>query len=369
MPKDHSAIGVGIIGCGKISQAYFDGARHFDLLDIRACADLNPDIAKAKAAANHCRALSIEALLADPDIEIVINLTIPAAHGAVSRAILEAGKHVYCEKPLTIDLEEGRGVLALAESKGLRVGCAPDTFLGAGQQTSRAIVDSGQLGRITSGTAFMLSPGVESWHPNPGFYYLKGGGPVLDMAPYYLTALVNCLGPVRSVCAMTSRARDERVASSEERRGERLPVEVDTHASGTLLFHSGAIITAVFSFDVLAADHSPIQLYGTEGSIKIPDPNTFAGPVATCTDRRSGWTEHALTRPYTEDFRGIGVADMARALLSGRPHRACGALAGHVLEVMHAFECASRGGRQIEIESHPPRPTALPEGLALGELD
>lgn len=354
-------IRVGIIGCGKISQAYFNGAKAFDVLDIVACADLNEAVAQAKAEENGCQALSIEALLAHPDIQLVINLTIPAAHAAVSRDVLNAGKHVYCEKPLTVELEDARELLTLAESKGLRIGCAPDTFFGSGPQTSREIVDSGQLGRVTSGTAFMLSAGPESWHPNPGFYYLKGGGPVFDMAPYYITALVNCLGPVKSVSAVTSRGRLERMATCQERNGEVLPVKVNTHASGTLLFHSGAVITAVFSFDVVAADHSPIQLYGTEGSIKVPDPNTFGGPVSSFVRGDEAWTEHSLTRPYVDNTRGIGVADMAQAILTGRPHRASGTLGLHVLEVMHAFDQSSETGTAIKIQSQPERPAALPE--------
>lgn len=360
MTASTQQIGVGIIGCGKISQAYFNGAKTFDVLNIVACADLNPAVALAKAEENGCQALSIEALLAHPDIQIVINLTIPAAHAAVSRDVLNAGKHVYCEKPLTVDLDNARKVLALAESKKLLVGCAPDTFFGAGLQTSREIVDSGKLGRITSGTAFMLSAGPESWHPNPGFYFLVGGGPVLDMAPYYLTALVNCLGPVKSVSAVTSKSRPERIATCKERNGEVLPVEVNTHASGTLLFHSGTVITAVFSFDVVKADHSPIQLYGTDGSVKVPDPNTFGGPVFSFVRGDEAWTEHTLSRPYADNTRGIGVADMARAILTGRPHRASGALACHVLEVMHAFEQSSETGTAIEIQTQPERPAALP---------
>ena len=364
-------IGIGIIGCGKISQAYFDGAKTFEVLNILACADLNEATAQAKAEENGCEALIIAELLAHPDIQLVINLTIPAAHAAVSREILNAGKHVYCEKPLTVDLEDARQVLALAESKGLLVGCAPDTFLGAGIQTAREIVDSGAIGDITSGTAFMLSHGPESWHPNPGFYYLVGGGPVLDMAPYYLTALVNLIGPIKRVSAITTKAHENRVATCKERDGEVLPVEVNTHASGTLEFHSGAVITAVFSFDVHAADHSPIQLYGTKGSVKVPDPNTFAGPVEQfiAKDEPREWKSVELTRPYSDNMRSIGVADMAQAILNGRPHRASGALACHVLEVMHAFDKSSESGRIIEIESKPERPAPLPTGLSVGKLD
>ena len=363
-------IGIGIIGCGKISQAYFDGAKTFQVLNIVACADLNEAAAQVKAEGNDCEALTIAKLLAHAEIQLVINLTIPAAHAAVTRDILKAGKHAYCEKPLTVEVEDARDLLVLAKSKDLLIGCAPDTFFGAGIQTCREIVDSGEIGPITSGTAFMLSAGPESWHPNPGFYYLLGGGPVLDMAPYYLTALVNLIGPIKRVCAITTKAHQSRIATSPEREGEVLPVEVNTHASGTLEFHSGAIITAIFSFDIHAADHSPIQLYGTQGSIKVPDPNTFGGPVQRLTvkDEACEWEEVQLTRPYSENTRSIGVADMALAILNKRPHRASDALAFHVLEVMHAFDKSSESGRTIDIESQPKRPAALPGGLVEGEL-
>ncbi len=362
---------IGIIGCGKISQAYFTGAKVFESLKIVACADLNPEVARLKAEANGCEALPVDDLLSHSEIELVINLTIPAAHGEVSKRALEAGKHVYCEKPFTVEVEEGREVLDIAEARGLRVGCAPDTFLGAGLQTCRKLVEEGAVGRVVAGTAFMLSRGVESWHPNPGFYYLKGGGPVLDMAPYYLTALVHLLGPVKRVAGMTSRAFETRVATCPEKRGEELPVEVSTHASASLEFHSGAVITAVFSFDVPKHGHSPIELYGTEGSLKVPDPNTFAGPVQCyrISDHDAGWTDEPYTHGYAENMRGIGAADMACAVNSGRKHRASGELAFHVLEVMHGIERSSLSATHVEIESRPDRPAPLPIGLAHGILD
>lgn len=364
-------IPIGIIGCGKISQAYFDGLRLFPFAKAVACADLVAETARAKAAENACVALGIDELLARPDIAIVINLTIPAAHAAVNRMILEAGKHAYCEKPLAVDPAEARPVLDLAEKRGLRVGCAPDTFLGAGFQTCRDLVDGGAIGRVVAGTAFMLSPGPESWHPNPGFYYLKGGGPVLDMAPYYLTALVHLLGPVETVAALSGRAHDVRTATSEARRGERLPVEIDTHASASLAFANGAIITAVFSFDVQSHRHTNIELYGTEGSLRAPDPNTFAGPVELFRSdaRDEGWVEQPLSRPYRENSRGVGVADLAAAAAGGRPHRATGALALHVLEIMEAIGASARAGRAISIESRVERPAPLPADLPAGVLD
>lgn len=361
MQSSQKSFGVGLIGCGKISQAYFDGAGKFPLLKILACADRHHPAAQAQAAANGCEALAVDELLAHPDIDLVINLTIPAAHADVSRAILQAGKHVYLEKPLAIELEDGRALIQLAEDLGLRVGCAPDTFLGAGQQTCRRLIDQDAIGRVVAGTAFMLSPGVERWHPNPGFYYLKGGGPVLDMAPYYLTALVNLLGPVRQVSAITGRAMNERRATCKERFGEMLPVEVNTHASASLEFHNGAIITAVFSFDVPAHRHSPIELYGTRGSLQVPDPNTFGGPVVLFqSGENPQWHEQSLSHPYPENSRGIGAADMAQAVLENRSHRANGDLALHVLEVMSAIEDSSQQGKHILIQSQPQRPEPMP---------
>ena len=369
--QTNSPVRVGIIGCGKISQAYFTGAKVFESLEIVACADLNPEVARAKAETNGCEAVSVDDLLSHPGIDLVINLTIPSAHGEIDKRSLEAGKHVYSEKPFTVELEEGREVLALAEAKGLRVGCAPDTFLGAGLQTCRKLIDEGAIGRVVAGTAFMMGRGPESWHPNPGFFYLKGGGPVLDMAPYYLTALVNLIGPVRRVAGITSRALDTRVATCEERRGEELPVEVSTHASASLEFHSGAVVTAVFSFDVPKHGHAPIELYGTDGSLKVPDPNTFGGPVASyrISDPDAGWADEPLSHGYSDNMRGIGAADMAYAINGDRKHRASGELALHVLEVMHGIEESSRTGTHVQVQSRPDRPAPLPAGLAHGTLD
>lgn len=364
-------VNLGIIGCGKISQAYFDGAKTFEILKVVGCADLNPEAAKAQAEANGCEAMSVDELLAHPEIELVINLTIPSAHFEVSEKILNAGKHCYNEKPFTVELEESEELLKLAKEKGLLVGSAPDTFLGGGIQTCRQIVDSGDLGRIVSGTAFMMGRGPESWHPNPGFYYLKGGGPVLDMAPYYLTALVNLIGPIAQVRAHTSKAFETRTATCKERNGEELPVEVSTHCSAILEFVSGATITAVFSFDVPKHDHSPIELYGTKGSLKVPDPNTFGGPIHRylIDSESKEWEKVDLTFGYDSNMRSIGAADMAYAIRTGRPYRANGDVATHVLEVMHAFEKSSDSNQAVEISSRPEKPKALPVGLVEGLLD
>ena len=363
-------IGIGIIGCGNISQAYFNGAKLFEVLKVVACADLKTELAEAKALENGCKAQTVDELLANPDVQLVINLTIPAVHAKISLAALNAGKHVHCEKPLAVHLADAKKVLDLATEKGLLVGCAPDTFLGAGLQTSRKLVDDGWIGRVTSGTAFLMSRGPEGWHPNPAFFYEVGGGPMFDMGPYYITALVHLLGPVKEVCAVTSRAFEERIATCKEQFGKVLPVSVPTHNSGTLVFHSGATVTVTISFDVHRHGHSPIELYGTEGSLKVPDPNTFGGPVELWTPTSAEWREQALGFRYSQNSRSIGAADMAYAILSGgkRQHRTSGALAYHALEVMHAFEKSSTLRQHVSIESKPPQPEALPLGLIEGRL-
>lgn len=368
--KKQKTIRIGIIGCGNISQAYFNGAKAFEVLEVVACADLNPAAAEAKATENGCVAQSVDDLLANPNVDLVINLTIPSAHAEVSLRALEAGKHVHCEKPFAVELADAKAVLDLAEKKGLLVGCAPDTFLGAGLQTCRKLVDDGWLGQVVGGTAFMMSRGPESWHPNPAFFYEIGGGPMFDMGPYYITALVHLLGPVKSVSAVTGRAFKTRIATCEAQFGKKLPVEVPTHNAGVLEFHSGAVITVTISFDVYAQSHKPIELYGTEGSLQVPDPNTFGGPVTLWTPTQKEWKEQAFSHKYAKNMRSIGAADMAMAILSGgkHKHRTSGALAYHVLEVMHAFEAASNAGKAVMIKSKPPQPSALPLGLIEGRL-
>jgi len=362
-------INVGIIGCGNIFGAYAKGCALFRSLKLKACADLNPEAAHAQAKEYQIAALSIPELLADPEIEIVINLTIPKVHASVSMDILRAGKHVYSEKPLGVNVAEGRAVLDLAKEKNLRVGCAPDTFLGAGYQTCRKLIDDGWIGRPISGTAFMLSSGPESWHPNPGFFYQEGAGPMMDMGPYYVTALVHLLGPVKSVLATTTSARTERLATCKEHFGKMLPVEVPTHYTGNLLFQNGAVITMVISFDVIAHQHKPIEIYGSEGSLGAPDPNTFGGPVSVYKKGFESWTEIPLVYGYKENSRSIGVADMAHAIQSGRPHRCDGRLALHALEVMTSFQRSHEQGGWVDIENQCDHPAGFPLGLPPQVLD
>ena len=362
-------VAVGVIGCGAISAAYLKAARRFPILHIAALADMKPEAAEARAAEFGLAARSVAELLADPEIEIVLNLTVPLAHVEVGLKALAAGKHVYSEKPLGVDLAEARGLTAEAESRGLRLGCAPDTFLGGGHQTARAAIDAGRIGRPIGGTAFFMCPGHERWHPNPGFYYLAGGGPMLDMGPYYVTDLVNLLGPVESVVGVATRARDERLVTSEPLKGTRVPVEVATHVTGVLRFVSGAAVTIAMSFDVAKHGHAPIEIYGESGALIVPDPNYFGGEVKIAAPGKP-WRAVPVKAPYADDnYRSLGLADMAQAIRSGRPHRASRVLALHALEVMQAFQVSSDEGRAVTIETRPERPAPLPATLKTGELD
>ena len=355
-----SPANVGVIGCGNISNIYFETAKRMDILHVAACADLDMARAEAKAAEHGiARALTPEQLLADPDIQIVINLTIPAAHYEVCQAALDAGKHIYVEKPLSLTREQGRALLQTAADKGLRVGGSPDTFLGAGLQTCRKLIDDGAIGQPVAATAFMLSRGVENWHPNPIFYYKPGGGPMFDMGPYYLTALISLLGPIRRVTGSAQMLFPERQITSQPLSGQTIVVETPTHIAGVMDFVSGAVGTIITSFDTWAGNLPPIEIHGSLGSLSVPDPNNFDGVVKLYRDGE--WKEVPLTHGYAENSRGLGVADMAYAIAEGRPHRASGDLTYHVLDAMHGFLDASESGRHYLMESAGVRPEALPE--------
>jgi len=361
---------IGIIGCGAISAAYLKIAKTFPILEVAACADVLPERARARAEEFGVpRACTVEELLEDPQIQIAVNLTIPRAHAEVGLAALEAGKDLYNEKPLAVRREDGKRMVDLAAKKGLRLGAAPDTFLGGGLQTCRKLIDDGWIGAPVGATAFMLCHGHESWHPDPAFYYHQGGGPMFDMGPYYLTALVMLMGPVKRVTGSARITFPERTITSQPKYGQKVRVEVPTHVAGIMEFHSGAVGTITTSFDVWAGQVPRIEIYGTEGSLSVPDPNGFGGPVRV---RRAGtgdWSEVPLTHGYAENTRSIGVADMAYAQRSGRPHRASPELVYHVLDLMHAFHDASSQGRHIDLESTCQRPAPLPLGLLPGELD
>ncbi len=359
---------LGIIGTGNIAPAYIHGCAPFDVIEIVACADILEDRAQAFAAEHDIAAYSVDDLLAREDIDIVINLTIPAAHAEISLSIIAAGKHVYSEKPLAINRADGANVIQAAAAADLRIGCAPDTFLGGGLQTARKAIDDGVIGAPVAATAFFMAHGPEAWHPNPGIFYQKGAGPLFDMGPYYLTALVNLMGPVARVAASAQMTFAERVATSEALMGQRLPVEVNTHLAGTLEFESGAIASVITSFDVWGHHLPWIEIHGEDGSLSVPDPNNFDGVVRALQGGSRDWADVSKAHS-TSIGRGAGVADMAYAIQSGRPHRASGDLAFHVLDIMLSLEEAAAQGRRIEIGSTVDQPAALPAGLADGELD
>lgn len=357
---------IGIIGCGTISGAYFEGAKRTDILEIKACADIRQDAAILQAEKYNCKSFTVEELLADSEIELVVNLTIPKVHVDVGIQVLNAGKHVYSEKPLGVDIDSGKQLIKIAAEKGLRVGSAPDTFLGGGIQTSRLAIDSVRIGKPLAGTAFMCGHGPESWHPNPAFYYDIGGGPMLDMGPYYITALVNLLGPAKRVAAITTKAFEERIATSQAVNGLKIPVNTTTHLTGVLEFENGVIITMIMSFDMWRHSLPCIEIYGETGSIRVPDPNTFGGPVAIC-PAGEDWEDIPIS--YPNNARMIGVIDMVSAIQSNRIHRANGDLAYHVLEVMLAFDKSSESGEHVTIESTTQRPAPISTGLNEWEID
>ncbi|MBU2957982.1 Gfo/Idh/MocA family oxidoreductase [Paracoccus sp. 1_MG-2023] len=367
MPR---TLGIGVIGCGNISASYMALAPLFKGIEMRACADVDPDAAAARAAEYGLRAQSVDDLLASPDIDIVVNLTVPVAHYDISRRILQAGKHSYSEKPFVLTLPEAESLRRLADASGLRIGSAPDTFMGAAHQLARAAIDEGRVGPITGGTCHVMSSGMEDWHPNPDFFFQPGAGPILDLGPYYITNLVQLIGPVASVAAMTGMGRPTRTIGSGPRMGQEVPVATPTNIHALLQFANGAIVTLGASWDVKAHGHSNMELYGHDGTIFVPDPNFFGGEVRI--DDGAGETRpddrdhpfgrinkvdnHGIDRA---DYRGAGLADMAAAIIEGRPHR-CGLdLATHVVEVMQAILQAGHENRVVRLTTTCTRPEAL----------
>lgn len=346
---------IGLIGCGNIAGVYAHNAGRFADIALTAVADINPAAAEALAEDHGLRALSVEALLTDPQIDLVVNLTVPGAHAEVTEAALQAGKHVYVEKPFCLDVATARTLLSLSEEKGLRLGSAPDTFLGPGCRFAKQLIRSGRLGTIHSGTAFMLSPGMEHWHPNPGFFFQPGGGPLLDMGPYYVTHLVEFFGPVAEVKAFGGRPRPtRRVSAAGPMQGRDIPVEVDTTAMALLQFRSGPQIVLMTSWDVQAHRQSHFELYGTEGTLRVPDPNHFGGDVVFWAEgkwRKIASERHPLGRPnwpletpQFANYRMIGVAEMAQAIREDRPSAVDASRAVHVLEVLLTIEQLVREG-------------------------
>lgn len=360
-------LGVGIIGCGNISSAYLELAPLFKGYDILAVADINMDNAQERASEFNVRANTVDELLAADDIDLVINLTTPLAHVEVSRAILQAGKHVYSEKPFVLSLEEAEGLSELAKSTGLRIGSAPDTFLGASHQLARKLIDAGTIGTVTSGTAIVMSPGMEDWHPNPDFFFKKGGGPILDLGPYYLCNLVQLLGPVKQVSSFARIVRDTRTIANGPRDGEQVPVETPTTIHALLSFESEAIVTLLASWDVWSNEHPIMELYGSEGTMSIPDPNFFGGVLSVKSRNEEEAVEHEWEHPFAvpnfeeihANYRGAGLADMALSILAEQKHRCGPEFATHVIEVMAAILTAGETNQVLTMSTSCERPDVL----------
>jgi predicted dehydrogenase len=349
---------IGMVGAGKISGAYLNTFERLENVRLTAVTDLDPS--RSKAVADRFPGVRVVDSVADlvvrSDVDAVLNLTIPAAHAEVARVALAVGKHVYGEKPFTATREEADVLLAAAEADGLRIGCAPDTVLGTGVQTARKAVDDGLIGTPVAATAFMTTAGHERWHPAPEFYYRPGGGPLLDMGPYYISALVHLLGPVVKVTGASSRPRAERVIGSGPRAGERFGVDVETHVTGVLQHASGALTTLVMSFDIHAARLPRIEVYGTDGSLSVPDPNNFDGDVELRRAAGEGWETLPVSAGYPGAGRGTGLADMATAIEEDRPHRASAEVARHVLDTMLTLLDSAREGRTLYLNSSCARP-------------
>jgi predicted dehydrogenase len=365
-------IRVGVVGCGAISGRYLETSRSFPILEIAACADLNRAAAE-KAAAEHGvpRVLSVDELLQDKSIDVVLNLTVPKAHAPICLAALQAGKHVYAEKPLAVTRADGQAILLAAKQRKLLVGCAPDTFLGSGLQTARKAIDDGMIGRPVAFLAFMMCPGHENWHPNPEFYYEAGGGPMLDMGPYYLTALLNCLGPVKRLSGLASVAIPERTITSKAKMGKKIKVQTPDHVTGSIEFEQGAVGTIVMSFATRFAPYDgnhPITIFGTEGTLLVPDPNRFTGPVKLRRKDDADFSE--LPPMFKHQYeRSVGLADMAWAIRKGRAPRAGGEQAMAVLDLMLGFLDSSDRGKAYEPAVKYVRPAPLPIGTPFGAFE
>jgi predicted dehydrogenase len=370
--------GVGVIGAGDISKTYLKLAPLFKGLEIRAIADIAPEAARRRGEEFGVRAQAPDELLKDPEIDVIVNLTVPSAHYQVSLAALFAGKHVYSEKPFALSLEEGRSLKEAAQGRGLVVGSAPDTFLGGAPQQARDLIDSGAIGKVASGTAHVMGRGMEHWHPNPEFFFKPGGGPMLDMGPYYVTALVNLLGPVSRVTGFAGAARRSREVTAEGPfKGTTITVETPTTIHSVLEFHSGAIVSLGASWDVRSHGHGHMELYGVDGTIELPDPNFFGGEIVLgdrdgARSKPAAW-DHPLGKGNQPakaggalaNYRSAGLADMIAGLASGRPPR-CGIdLALHAVDVMTSALKAGETGQAVTLATTCERPAALrPEEAA-----
>jgi len=363
--------GVGIIGCGNISSAYLKLAPLFASLEVRGIADINAAAAQAQSQEFGVPAMSVEELLAEESINVVVNLTIPDAHYEVTRQILEAGKHAYSEKPLVLTLGQGEHLRNLANKGGLRVGSAPDTFFGGTHQMARSLIDQGRIGNVIAGTAHVMSHGMEHWHPNPDFFFQPGAGPMLDLGPYYVTNLVQLIGPVKRVVSLSSTPSPTRTISSEPRAGQTIPVNTPTNIHALLEFEQGATFTLSTSWDVWAHQHGNMELYGSEGSLFVPDPNFFGGELKFGNTQGEIETVELWDHPFgvanqehdvhgpLANYRTAGLADMVDAISADRPHRCSLELAIHVVDVMTSILASGEYGEFITMSTSCARPEAL----------
>lgn len=364
-------IKVGVLGCGNISGIYFKNLTTVfsSFVSVYACSDLDGE--KARAAAEKYgieHIMTLDEMLACPEIDLILNLTTPGGHYPLTKKALEAGKHVYSEKPLALEYTQGKELCEIAEKNGLYLGCAPDTFLGAGIQTCAELIKRGEIGTPVSATAFMMCHGHESWHPSPEFYYDVGGGPLLDMGPYYITALVKMLGRAKSVFSYGTKAFEERIITSKPKYGQRIPVKVNTHTAGLISFENGATASIIMSFDVWKHRLTNIEVHGTKGSIGVPDPNGFGGKVRLAKEFCQDFELIELISPYQENLRGIGLAETELAMREKRLNNASGRLALHVLEIMDALDRSAKSGEQVILESSPAASADMDWSVSLGEL-
>jgi predicted dehydrogenase len=358
----HEPMGIGVIGAGKISEQYFESLPLLPGLRLVAVADRDQARATVVARDQGVDALSVDALLADDRIEAILNLTTPESHVEVNERALAAGRHVFAEKPLALAPGEATAMLARADAAGLRIGSAPDTVLGTGIQTARDALDHGLVGSPVGAAVFWHSPGHELWHPNPAFYYQPGAGPLFDMGPYYLTTLVLLLGPVVRVSGVAGRSARPRVVATGDKAGTSIPVDVDTQVVFVLEHASGVSSSVTMSFEVWASRNQRIEVYGTEGTLAVSDPNTFSEPVEAWTTGTGAWETLPVSAGYEGAGRGFGLADMAHAIRTGRPHRASADLAFHVLEIMDAVLRAARDGSVVTVTSTFVRTPLVPKG-------
>jgi predicted dehydrogenase len=350
---------VGVLGCGVISRQYAENAKAFDSFELVSCADLDRSQAEALAEAHDLKVASVEELIGDPSIAIVLNLTPPGAHMTVIRDCLAAGKHVYTEKPLATETADAAELVAEARRLGLRIGCAPDTFLGSAYQAGRALLDAGAIGEPLSVSAAVLVGGQETWHPNPDIFFADGAGPLLDMGPYYLTAIVSLLGPVARVAGFASTRTRERTIQIGPRTGEQFSVTTPSHTTAAMELESGVTANLVASFETNGQYVCDLELHGTEGVISFPDPNSFDGPLRMRRGRE-GWQDVPFVARGDRDSRGIGLHELVEAIAADRPERASGSLGLHVVDVARGILTSAAENRIVEIDSRASQPEAMP---------